>query len=430
MFSCSKRMYTQRLRDWDVAKNIGSHDVREYLERLTRLGESTPPDGASSIMLRGKMVTRRKLLNHLKRRHTAHKAQPDEAEVPEEDSVQHAPPASTGNVPSEDNDDCLEGLVWSVGEEPYQDFESALENEEMPDGLTSEGLTSLSIAMLQTDFHYRQNDEDAPPRTHGRTEKEDRYPSTTLSPPQSLAGSEELCDLEFVLHNSNVAYARFPNTRQQPSPEPPQLSARQQGQAKDFYARHWLAISLLSKCGIEKPDVTAFKLLGQTQEQVGPMVLENHPHLLPWIAFVVCYPGNFKYSKPIQHMSLNATLAMSGALLPKNDPRRQIQQRLASSKFRKSICLVMLRQVISFFRRETQQSHLDALDLLARLFDTIEVHGEFGGDVVEETLRRWAETSLSIANVIEQDQRTARMKAERNIFDPVRQAAASNINPK
>ena len=235
-------------------------------------------------------------------------------------------------------------------------------------------------------------------------------------------------DLEFVLHSSNQVYDQFPNARHSPSSEPPQSSARQQGQAKDFYARHWLALHLLSESGDKTTIAAAFILLHQTNDQVAPMLDGNHPHFLPWIAFVVCYPGKFNVSRVLQYQTLNFTKTISGLRLSRYDPRRQIQQCLASSNMRKSICLVLLRQVISNFRKEIQRSHLDALDLLARLFDNIEAHGDFDAEVVEETLRRCAESSLSIAKVIEADKETARMKAERNIFDPVRQAAASNIN--
>jgi hypothetical protein len=71
---------------------------------------------------------------------------------------------------------------------------------------------------------------------------------------------------------------------------------------------------------------------------------------------------------------------------------------------------------------------MQSMELLARLFDTVEKCESFDDDLVEETLRRWAEGSLAIADVIREEKRTARMKAERNTFDPVHQAAASNRN--
>jgi hypothetical protein len=62
---------------------------------------------------------------------------------------------------------------------------------------------------------------------------------------------------------------------------------------------------------------------------------------------------------------------------------------------------------------------MQSMELLARLFDTVEKCESFDDDLVEETLRRWAEGSLAIADVIREEKRTARMKAERDAFDPV-----------
>src|SRR5438045_6470141 len=108
------------------------------------------------------------------------------------------------------------------------------------------------------------------------------------------------------------------------------LSSRQQGQAKDFYARHWLAISLLSKSS----QMAAWKLLRETSHQVRPILSENHPHFLPWISFVVCFPGNFPCSIALQLTTLNFAFGVSNTILSLNDPRKRIPQSLATSKFR------------------------------------------------------------------------------------------------
>ena len=412
-------MYTKRLREWNVVKNIVSHDVQEYLQRSKNPIELTSPDGSSSFKLRGRMVTKRRLLNHMKRRKITHYAESNEAEVEEDDST------STRNALSENTDEHHANLNEKADEVPYQDCEGILEKDEMSIDLTSEQLTSLSIAMLQTDFHYRGNDEETPSDSQGEAEKQVSHPLLALSPAQLLAGPPELCDLAFVLHHSNVAYAQIPNTRNSSSPQPFQLAARQQRQAKDIYARHWLAGSLHTKGVFKK----SFELLYQNIDQLEPIVREHHPHFLPWIAFVVCYQGAFKAWKDslYQHL-VKYSLRMSEIVLGPCHPNTQILQRLMTSNFCKSICLVLLRQVISNFRRELQSSHMKSLDLLARLFHTVEANDNLDGDLVEETLRRWAEGSLAIADVIREEKRTARMKAERNTFDPVHQAAASNHN--
>jgi hypothetical protein len=411
----SKRMFTKRFREWSVVKNIGSHDVLEYLQRANRATRTTL-DSTPSVTLRGRTVTKQRLSNHMRRSRITPEALLNEAETPGKDPLKFDSGFGT-RTSSPSPKKRLKSTVdvlTDMGIKPYMDFETSLDNVEMQDRLSSEELTSLQIAMLQTDFHYRRIDEDTLPTIYGGVEKQVHDPVTTLSPPQSLAGPQELRDLEFVLHSSNIAYGQFPQSKYSPSSEQFQLSARQQGQAKDFYARHWLAINLISKQfhHKEKSFRVGFDLLGQTNAQVREILEENHPHFLPWFAFVVCYPGEFCRSRDIQRDTLNFTLAVSGTILSNKDPRMQIQLCLATSKFRKSICLAMLQQVISFFRREIQQSHLEALSLLARLFDNIEAHDHFDGDVVEETLQRWAQSSLSIAAVIEEDQKLARRRGE------------------
>ena len=162
-------MYTKRLREWNVVKNIVSHDVQEYLQRSKNPIELTSPDGSSSIKLRGRMVTKRRLLNHMKRRKITHYAESNEAEVEEDDST------STRNALSENTDEHHANLNEKADEVPYQDCEGILEKDEMSIDLTSEELTSLSIAMLQTDFHYRGNDEETPSDSQG--EAENRSPT-------------------------------------------------------------------------------------------------------------------------------------------------------------------------------------------------------------------------------------------------------------
>ena len=413
-------MYTQRLREWNVAKNISSQDVREYLQQLKHHpADLTALDGSSSIMLRGRMITERKLLNHVKRRKILHEAEPDQANVEEEESVR------TRNASSEGKDECHASLLDTMDEVPYQDCEKILEKDEASIELTSEELTSLSIAILQTAFHYRGDDEDTSPEIQRITEKPVPHPLLALSPSQLLAGPPEMCDLAFILHHSNMVYAQFPNTRNPSSTQPFQLVAKQQSQAKDMYARHWLA-------GRLTPEYAAHKstdLLIQNIDQLKPMLLEQHPHFVPWIAFVVCYKGfDRAWDEIVYENVVGISLQMSKMLLGPRHPNSQILQRLVTSTFRKSICLVLLRQVISNFRRELQSSHMQYLDLLARLFETIEKCKNLDGDLVEETLRRWAESSLAIANVVKEEKRTARMKAERNTFDPVHQTAASERN--
>jgi hypothetical protein len=416
-FRYSKRMYTRRLREWNVAKNIVSHDVQEYLQRSKNPTELTSHYGSSSVMLRGRMVTERKLLNHMKRRKIIHEAEPNQANVDDEDSLR------TRNTSSEDKDESHANLCDTMDEVPYQDCEKILGKDEMSIDLTSDELTSLSIAILQTDFHYRGNDEDTSPEIASSTEKQVPQPLLALSPSQVLAGPPELCDLAFILHYSNVAYAQFPNTRNPPSPQQVRLAARQQSQAKDMYARHWLAGSLCSRGALWK----YIDPLCPNNRQLKPILSKHHPHFLPWIAFVVYYTGS-SISRGISDIVFHRTLNLSKEILPDNDPRRQILKCLLASKFRRSICLVLLRQVISTFQNELQSSHINSLDLLARLFDMIGTYEILDGDLVEETLRRWAESSLAIANVIKEEKRTTQMKAEWDTFNPVHQAEASNSN--
>jgi hypothetical protein len=251
-------MYTKRLREWNVVKNIVSHDVQEYLQRSKNPIELTSPDGSSSIKLRGRMVTKRKLLNHMKRRKIIHVVKPDEADVKEEDS------ANTRSASGDDTEENHVNLPENVDEVPYQDCERIPKKDEMSIDLTSKELTSLSVAMLQTDFHYRGNSEDTSPDFRGKPKRQVLHPLIALSRAQLLAGPPELRDLAFILHHSNVAYAQFPNTRNPSSPQPFQMAARQQSQAKDMYARQWVAGRLASRKTFEGiPD-----LLLQNSEQL------------------------------------------------------------------------------------------------------------------------------------------------------------------
>src|SRR5437016_4896116 len=243
-------MYNRRFMKWNVFKSLGRHDVREFLQQPV----SGKDGNSEDIVLRGRRVRKSRLVKYFKRR--ADTAPVEVIDLYKLDS--EAPDAETAPIGvidleklDSEESDAFSLYLTLLGLEPYKDLET-LGTGGTEDKLTSEELTSLHIAMLQTDFHYRGSDNDAAPGFQDeKVQIQSGEPGASTSakyvPSQSLSGPQELRDLEFVLYNSNEYYGYFPGVRQNSSNDSFMLSSRQQGQAKDFYARHWLAISLLSK---------------------------------------------------------------------------------------------------------------------------------------------------------------------------------------
>lgn len=400
----STRMFTQRFREWKVFKNIGSQDVVEYLQQTNR-GTRTTRETTPSVTLRGRTVTKQRLSNHMRRTKIIPKVSSNEADTLSEDHFEFNDCTRTEASPLclNKETEVVKGGPMDVSVDTQELANVITKDHDMPDVLTSEDLASLQIAMLQTDFHCQMGEGTCPTiRYKGKV----RDPVISPSPSNSLSGPQELNDLEYVLYNCDRSYARFLPSKHSPASVPLELSSKQQSQAKDFYARHWLALNLLLEPRSEAMRV-GFGLMNEVCEQVAPILMGNHPHFLTWFAFVVCYSDRTGGSK-VQERTLKFTLEMSRRTIPQNDPRLLIQQCLAESQFRENICLAMLQCIISIFRQQLQASHLQALDLLARLFDHVEAQDDLDGDVVEETLQRWAQSSLSLAAVIKEDQQLAR----------------------
>lgn len=397
-------MFTQRLREWGVFKNIGSQDVLEYLQQMNaatrRSGEA-----AASVTIRGRVVSRQRFLNHIRRSKIISQASSNETgsqyanllDFNSQDGNEISTPCQDidPETIAEDLTDMQPAMIETT---PTVHNRTGILNE-----LSSEELTSFHIAVLQTDFHYQQ---DYGSTTAPHDGQQVRNQLSSLCPSMSLSGPQELEDLRFVLHNSDMSYARYQSTRNI-SPEAPGLCTRQQSQAKDFYARHWLALNLLSDSRPTESQIIGMRLMDKTCEQVKPVLVEDHPHFLTWFAFVVCYQ-NKSESYTVQNQTLQFTLDVSQIILDQSDPRVQIQQCLWKSEFRESICLILLRHVISIFRQKIQGAHLKAFELLARLFNSIEPYEGLDENSIENTLQIWARSSSSIAAVINEDQKANR----------------------
>src|SRR5436190_21259404 len=154
-------MYNRRFMKWNVFKNLGRHDVCEFLQQPTFGKDGNSED----IVLRGRRVRKSRLVKYFKRR-----AETTPIEVIDLDKLDsEAPDAETAPIGVIDLDkldsealDASSRHLMLFGLEPYKDLET-LGTAGTEDKLTSEELTSLHIAMLQTDFHYRGSNNDAAP---------------------------------------------------------------------------------------------------------------------------------------------------------------------------------------------------------------------------------------------------------------------------
>jgi hypothetical protein len=285
---------------------------------------------------------------------------------------------------------------------------------EPQEDLTAEELTVLHVAILQTDFHCRDSE-----LSHPSSAKRHLMVTSTQGPnchfSTAMCGTNfwipsqpaELQDLAFVLHESNVYYDFVADRRGRSGVASYLCSPTEKTQARDFYARYWLGLSLVAKADAkqrEKMYKTAFSLFGQACDQIGLALQEDHPHFLPWVCFLVCYPETWKAVgnlERLQNHTLEFTLKMTEVVDPQNHPRWKIQNRIKATAFRRHICLVLLRKIVAVFRQETQDAHLESLQVLAQLFDHIDQHDHFDAIVIEETLQRWGMASKDIANIIQ-----------------------------
>ena len=423
-----EKMFKSRVASWGFTKNISKRDAllaREYIVAYRAKHGGSPTE----VVLDGRVIPTEKVQKHLRRLKcsgTLASAELESLATSSSTNIRdgldnsrssrntdcfggHLSSDETGELDTDNSDDVVVTNRKSRGISISDLIEHSLPEHEK---LTAEELSTLYVAILQTDFHLRDPKDGNQPQDNLASQnfRTNKRSSHSFSPRLRIFALDDLPefrDIGFALHQTNIYYEHLADTRNQHSEECWTLSSRQKTQARDFYARYWVSLTSLDggKWG------TAFNLIDRAHDQVGDIIEEDHPHFLTWMCFVVCYPYKISWIlDKLQVVVLDFACEMTRLLLGPQNPRSQIQHCLASSNWKKNICLALLKRIVDIFRQETQDSHLEELKLLAKLFDSVD---KIDDNNVEEMLAHWASVSHGIAQVIREDQRTQEMKAKR-----------------
>lgn len=410
-------MLKGRFHRWAIAKYITKKDSLAALERIMayRREHGFSPD---TVVVRGRTLSAEKVVKHLKRHSDSvrslgvqsgseHSSAPinagreiDEYSPRSQDRFGEPWP---GEAPAEIETEGDEEVGVTNRGSRLMSISALVEQSPSPQQLASEELSTLYVAILQTDYHLRDQefDEHNEDQSTGRNQQ-DQWRGSPRLPAYTFASPPGMRNFEIALHQTNNYYDGLADIQRQKSWT---LSSRQQTQARDFYARYWVGLGLLDNRKYE----TAFSLFKRADDHIITIVEENHPHFLPWMCFVACYPFQTSHHHSLQEQTLRFSRDISTTVLTLNHPMPQIQQQIVDSEYRKDICLALLRRVIEIFRHETQDSHLQELQLLAKLFDEVDKIDEGN---VEMILAQWAASSLSIAEIIKEDRRKQMEKEE------------------
>lgn len=425
-------MLKKRLTTWNVTKYVRGKDIEGAMAEISNQRQkrnSTP----ETVQINGKTLDTSKVKRSLRRhdlRQPKH-APNRQSRLNSSNSLTRTSLLSTPSkhasaeslVSSRNNateELCPQNFQAISGYEGIDMVEAA---ETMPyqDDLSAEELSTLGVAILQTDFFLTerarlaaQKEKDRIPdgilRLGTRQDRSSQRNGSLLG--FNLVESHELRSLRKILEQSRKNHDWLPTTHDQQLGQTYDLSCRERTGARDLYGRYWILFNL----DYFKPDRPYYRppVWQQMRKSVNAVIREHHPHFLPWICFVMCFPCRWierpehsDYYDVLRHrderarkVSLRLVLFSSANQMAKDDPRLIIQMVLMHSPFKREIALRLLRQMIDRFRAETQDKHLESLQLLAQFFDTIDKFEDFSEEQIEETLRMWAKSSLDIAEII------------------------------
>jgi hypothetical protein len=420
-------MFKRRFAEWDLYKVVREQDVSQLENEIAAyriLHNRTP----AVLKVNGRFVEAEKVIRSLKRHRTRPRKASDESDPPDLTTSDYSPTVLGDDVPETPVFDITLGAsdctiqLSPASEAPLKHTDDPLDTKSYSivdlkrhqTGLllnfTPQEMNALSLAILQTDYHWGELHVE---RSFNGTVRaftsspHGLIPSALISSHATmLHQSRELLDLESILYQSSMYYDNLALKRRSLISSH-QCSTHEATQARDFYARYWLGLIL--GAGASHRDLRlAWSLYDSVFAQTGPVLKEDHPHFLPWICFIICYPPRWAHNaheaQILQEKTLSFAQWMTESVGGRTDPRFIIQQKLSRSSHRRDIALVLLRYIVETFHRTTQGHYVQDLQLLAQLFDHINQEDELDEVEVEKTLRKWAKASLSIAEVIERDE--------------------------
>ena len=277
-------------------------------------------------------------------------------------------------------------------------------------------LGALSVAILQTDYHLEQMFARAASLVAQAPQQPAQHPGLLEVGAQfgsydplylgHTALRRQLQHLKSALQIASNSYARM-STAGDPTPSrTTDQSARVM--SRDFYGRFWLGLSFEKKVLANQNFAdSAEKLVSTACHTASRILSQDHFHFIPWACFVACYPPQ----SPTLAELVNEARAQ--CLHKFSDKSESVSTQCAeqvhsmsyilfNSEFRRDIALVLLRLIISEFRRKTSAVYDHQFDLLNRLFEALETQSSDMAQI-EEVLQKWANASLSIAQNIRFD---------------------------
>jgi hypothetical protein len=414
-------MYKRRFAEWGVFKNIREQDVprlREDIANYRAEHNASPVE----LHVNGTVVeadrVKRSLIRHERRvRKNSNESRTQDVMGGVEFEV----------LSGDSSDDSVVAENCSLQLTPFSDTTASDASPEEPrcpvvsltrhqtgvvGDLTSAELTGLSIAVLQADYHLGEL------RLAGRFMGADQafttsafgfqpvpYVSPTVS---TVRPSVEMLDLESILYQSNRYYDSISAKRRKLPSGLHQCSGTEVTQARDFYARHWAGLILGAGARSNLP--LAWKLLDGVWDQTRHVLRDDHPHFLPWICFVICYPrdwvSSYRDADYLQAKTLGFAQWMTESVGGRDDPRFIIQQKLQRSCHQRDLALILLRQIVNRFLSDTQNNYAEELQVLAQLFRHIDQVAHLDAAEIEATLASWAGRSLDLAKVIHEESLT------------------------
>ena len=427
----SNKMYKQRFKEWNVFKVVRRQDVAPLIDQIHchRQENDTSP---SVINVNGCLMSSQRVKRSL-RRHTRRSRYTDLDSVHSILSTIRTSQSASCDAPADSNiglmtpDDSVnpsDESTWSDGER-LSDRKHSGSNCKGAESIARrtaafQDLATLHVAMLQTDGHLQRFrlhrnlatgrqmrfDADTDLEILFWLTKRSRRGASAIPPILTgsgdtrslLTGSGDTRDLEYLLRISGQYHDALSSDRGAQGIASYQLCKVEVNQAQDFYARYWVGLAVGAQGNVEG----ALKKFREVAAQLNTAVATHHPHILPWVCFVICYDGDFA-TPELQDQMLKFTAATLAAYAGAHDPRVSIARLLHRSDSRRNIARVLLRQILDTFHRKCSDEDVRALKLLAELFDHVldRVNGTDETDI-EEVLRDWAKSILSLAKVIEQ----------------------------
>jgi hypothetical protein len=146
----------------------------------------------------------------------------------------------------------------------------------------------------------------------------------------------------------------------------------------------------------------ASQLIEKTLGSIHSALKYEHPHLLSWASFTICYRQNSPQCAEVSEAVVQFTIKLAKRHYKASHPFSRISSTLALSDFNVEVCKALLKQTIHVFQYRLSVVNKSSVEILAKLYDLLSTAEDYD-ERVAEAMKQWAKCSRDVARLVHED---------------------------